>query len=72
MLRSWTLRRPSLYEPLWYRGACIAVIMKLFEVHRPGEGSAILGNGSEAFNFLAAEDCAGNNLYVMRAHIRNV
>ena len=41
-----------------YQGAYIAVIMKMLDAIDRGEGPTILGDGSEAFDFVAVEDCA--------------
>src|SRR5450631_3020954 len=48
-----------------YRGAYIAVIMKMLDCIDRGEGPTILGDGSEAFDFVAVEDCARSNLCAM-------
>ena len=50
-----------------YRGAYIAVIMKMLDAIDRGEGPTILGDGSEAFDFVAVEDCARANLCAMEA-----
>lgn len=50
-----------------YRGAYIAVIMKMLDAIDRGEGPMILGDGSEAFDFVAVEDCARANLCAMSA-----
>jgi UDP-glucose 4-epimerase len=50
-----------------YNGAYIAVIMKMLGAIDRGEGPTILGDGSEAFDFIAVEDCAHANLCAMRA-----
>src|SRR5690348_15262347 len=52
-----------------YQGAYIAVIMKMLDAIDRGEGPTILGDGSEAFDFVAVEDCARSNLCAMRADI---
>ena len=44
-----------------YKGAYIAVIMKMLDAIDRGEGPTILGDGSEAFDFVAVEDCARAN-----------
>ena len=50
-----------------YRGAYIAVIMKMLDAIDRGEGPTILGDGSEAFDFVAVQDCGGANLCAMKA-----
>jgi UDP-glucose 4-epimerase len=62
------LRYMNVYGPRQdYRGAYIAVIMKMLDAIDRGEGPTILGDGSEAFDFVAVADCARANLYAMKA-----
>lgn len=62
------LRYMNVYGPRQdYRGAYIAVIMKMLDAIDRGEGPTILGDGSEAFDFVAVEDCARANLRAMDA-----
>lgn len=62
------LRYMNVYGPRQdYRGAYIAVIMKMLDAIDRGEGPTIFGDGSEAFDFVAVEDCARANLCAMRA-----
>jgi len=62
------LRYMNVYGPRQdYRGAYIAVIMKMLDAIDSGDGPTILGDGSEAFDFVAVEDCARANLCAMRA-----
>lgn len=62
------LRYMNVYGPRQdYRGAYIAVIMKMLDAIDRGEGPTILGDGSEAFDFVAVEDCAKANVCAMRA-----
>jgi UDP-glucose 4-epimerase len=62
------LRYMNVYGPRQdYRGAYIAVIMKMLDAIDRGEGPTILGDGSEAFDFVAVKDCARANLCAMRA-----
>lgn len=64
------LRYMNVYGPRQdYRGAYIAVIMKMLDAIDRGEGPTILGDGSEAFDFVAVEDCAKANLCAMRSDI---
>ncbi len=50
-----------------YRGAYIAVIMKMLDAIDQGHGPTILGDGSEAFDFVAAQDCGLANVCAMKA-----
>jgi len=61
------LRYMNVYGPRQdYRGAYIAVIMKMLDAIDRGEGPTILGDGSEAFDFVAVEDCAAANLCALK------
>lgn len=62
------LRYMNVYGPRQdYKGAYIAVIMKMLDAIDRGESPTIYGDGSEAFDFIAVEDCARANLAAMRA-----
>ncbi len=62
------LRYMNVYGPRQdYKGAYIAVIMKMLDAIDRGEGPTILGDGSEAFDFVAVEDCAKANINAMKA-----
>jgi len=62
------LRYMNVYGPRQdYRGAYIAVIMKMLDAIDRGEGPTILGDGSEAFDFVAVQDCAKANVCAMKA-----
>jgi len=62
------LRYMNVYGPRQdYRGAYIAVIMKMLDAIDRGEGPTILGDGSEAFDFVAARDCGLANVCAMKA-----
>jgi UDP-glucose 4-epimerase len=50
-----------------YKGAYIAVIMKMLDAIDRGEGPTVFGDGSEAFDFVAVEDCGLANLCAMKA-----
>jgi UDP-glucose 4-epimerase len=64
------LRYMNVYGPRQdYQGAYIAVIMKMLDAIDRGEGPTILGDGSEAFDFVAVEDCAESNLCAMKAAV---
>src|SRR5918992_1361283 len=62
------LRYMNVYGPRQdYQGAYIAVIMKMLDAIDRGEGPTVLGDGSEAFDFVAVEDCALANVRAMQA-----
>ena len=53
------LRYMNVYGPRQdYHGAYIAVIMKMLDAIDRGKGPTILGDGSEAFDFVAVEEAA--------------
>lgn len=61
------LRYMNVYGPRQdYHGAYIAVIMKMLDAIERGEGPTILGDGSEAFDFVAVEDCAAANVCAIK------
>lgn len=62
------LRYMNVYGPRQdYHGAYIAVIMKMLDAIDRGEAPTIMGDGSEAFDFIAVEDCAKANVCGMAA-----
>ena len=62
------LRYMNVYGPRQdYQGAYIAVIMKMLDAIDRGEGPTILGDGSEAFDFVAVEDCGLANVCALAA-----
>lgn len=62
------LRYMNVYGPRQdYHGAYIAVIMKMLDAIDRGDGPTILGDGSEAFDFVAVEDCGRANVCAMKA-----
>ncbi len=62
------LRYMNVYGPRQdYRGAYIAVIMKMLDAIDRGEGPTILGDGSEAFDFVAVKDCGAANICALKA-----
>ena len=61
------LRYMNVYGPRQdYRGAYIAVIMKMLDAIDKGDSPTILGDGSEAFDFVAVEDCGLANACAMK------
>jgi len=64
------LRYMNVYGPRAdYKGAYIAVIMKMLDALDDGRGPTILGDGTEAFDFVAVEDCARANVCAMKAEV---
>lgn len=64
------LRYMNVYGPRQdYRGAYIAVIMKMLDAIDKGQGPTILGDGTEAFDFVAVQDCASANICAMKAEV---
>lgn len=62
------LRYMNVYGPRQdYHGAYIAVIMKMLDAIDRGQSPTILGDGSEAFDFVAVEDCGRANVCAMKA-----
>ncbi|MCP5200990.1 MAG: NAD-dependent epimerase/dehydratase family protein [Gammaproteobacteria bacterium] len=62
------LRYMNVYGPRQdYHGAYIAVIMKMLDAIDNGDGPTIFGDGSEAFDFVAVEDCGLANVCAMKA-----
>ncbi|WP_447968619.1 NAD-dependent epimerase/dehydratase family protein [Nitrospira sp. M1] len=64
------LRYMNVYGPRQdYLGAYIAVIMKMLDAIDKGQGPTILGDGTEAFDFIAVEDCARANICAMKSEV---
>ena len=62
------LRYMNVYGPRQdYHGAYIAVIMKMLDAIDRGDSPTIMGDGSEAFDFVAVEDCARANVCAMKS-----
>lgn len=62
------LRYMNVYGPRQdYHGAYIAVIMKMLDAIDKGDAPTILGDGSEAFDFVAVEDCGLANVCAMKS-----
>jgi UDP-glucose 4-epimerase len=62
------LRYMNVYGPRQdYHGAYIAVIMKMLDAIDNGQSPTILGDGSEAFDFVAVEDCGFANVCAMKS-----
>lgn len=62
------LRYMNVYGPRQdYHGAYIAVIMKMLDAIDNGDSPTIMGDGSEAFDFVAVEDCGLANVCAMKS-----
>jgi UDP-glucose 4-epimerase len=63
------LRYMNVYGPRQdYRGAYIAVIMKMLDSIDRGEPLVVYGDGSQAYDFVYVGDCAAANVYAMKAN----
>jgi UDP-glucose 4-epimerase len=63
------LRYMNVYGPRQdYHGAYIAVIMKMLDAIDRGDSPTIMGDGSEAFDFVAVEDCGIANICAMKSN----
>jgi UDP-glucose 4-epimerase len=66
------LRYMNVYGPRQdYHGAYIAVIMKMLDAIDNGLSPTIMGDGSEAFDFIAVEDCGWANVCAMKADAKD-
>ncbi len=66
------LRYMNVYGPRSdYKGAYIAVIMKMLDAIDKGESPTIMGDGTEAFDFVAVKDCAAANICAMKSDANN-
>ena len=66
------LRYMNVYGPRQdYHGAYIAVIMKMLDAIDEGRSPTVFGDGSEAFDFVAVEDCAYANICAMKSDAVN-
>jgi nucleoside-diphosphate-sugar epimerase len=62
------LRYMNVYGPRQdYRGAYIAVIMKMLDSLDRGEPLVVYGDGSQAYDFVYVGDCAAANICAMKA-----
>jgi UDP-glucose 4-epimerase len=67
------LRYMNVYGPRQdYHGAYIAVIMKMLDAIDKDDSPTIMGDGSEAFDFVAVEDCGLANVCAMKAGATDV
>ncbi|MFN7185112.1 MAG: NAD-dependent epimerase/dehydratase family protein [Alphaproteobacteria bacterium] len=64
------LRYMNVYGPRQdYRGAYIAVMMKILDALDKGEKPKVYGDGSQAYDFVYVGDCAAANVCAMKAEI---
>jgi len=64
------LRYMNVYGPRQdYRGAYIAVIMKMLDAVDRGEPLKVYGDGSQAYDFVYVGDCGRSNLCAMQAEV---
>jgi UDP-glucose 4-epimerase len=64
------LRYMNVYGPRQdYRGAYIAVIMKMLDALDRGEAPKVYGDGSQAYDFVYVTDCAAANICAMKAEV---
>ena len=62
------LRYMNVYGPRQdYKGAYIAVIMKMLDSIDRGEPLVVYGDGTQAYDFVYVGDCASANVYAMKA-----
>ena len=67
------LRYMNVYGPRQdYKGAYIAVIMKMLDKIDSGKPPEILGNGEEAYDFIYVGDCAKANICAMKSSKSNL
>ena len=66
------LRYFNVYGPRQdYKGAYIAVIMKMLDAIFNGKNPIINGDGSQSFDFIAVEDCARANICAIKSEKSN-
>ncbi len=64
------LRYMNVYGPRQdYKGAYIAVIMKMLDAIERGEPMTLYGDGSQAYDFVYVGDCAKANVCAMKAEV---
>jgi len=66
------LRYFNVYGPRQdYKGAYVAVIMKMLDCLDRGEAPIVFGDGSQAYDFISVQDCARANVAAMRADVND-
>jgi UDP-glucose 4-epimerase len=64
------LRYMNVYGPRQdYRGAYIAVVMKMLDAIDAGQPITVYGDGSQAYDFVFVTDCARANICAMQADV---
>lgn len=64
------LRYMNVYGPRQdYKGAYVAVIMKMLDAIDRGEPLTVYGDGSQAYDFVYVGDCASANVCAMKADV---
>ena len=64
------LRYMNVYGPRQdYRGAYIAVIMKMLDAVDRGEALKVYGDGSQAYDFVSVRDCGRANICAMKCDV---
>jgi len=64
------LRYFNVYGPRQdYKGAYVAVIMKMLDALDRGEAPAVFGDGTQAYDFVSVGDCAKANVAAMKAEV---
>lgn len=64
------LRYFNVYGPRQdYKGAYVAVIMKMLDALDRGEAPAVFGDGTQAYDFVSVGDCARANVAAMKAEV---
>ena len=67
------LRYMNVYGPRQdYKGAYIAVIMKMLDAIDSGNSPQIVGSGNESYDFVYVEDCAKANIFAMKSNKTNL
>jgi UDP-glucose 4-epimerase len=62
------LRYMNVYGPRAdYKGAYVAVIMRMLDVLEQGDSPVVEGDGTESFDFVSVRDCARANVAAMKA-----
>ena len=71
-LRVFSLRLFNLYGPRQdYKGAYIAVIMKILDNLSLNKSPVLYGDGKQAYDFISVKDCALANICAMKSEKQN-
>ncbi len=64
------LRYFNVYGPRQdYKGAYVAVIMKMLDALDRGDAPTVYGDGTQAYDFISVRDCARANVAAMKAEV---